>query len=252
MKLHTTATWPARDDRGIMLLWLGLFLAIVLTGFGLDVRSYLHENPPVPKIVHLHAVITTIWLLILTTQVLLVETDHVKLHRRLGWFAAGWAAILSFFAGWGELSWEAKNLHTPGVNSAFLSVSMGGLLCFVFLMLWGLSLRKNPAAHRRVIFLANVAILTAGFIRILGNLLDWNPATPTSPVQSFFYFYGGTLVLLALMLLWDWRKGRLMRQFVYGLIFLLCAHVLSVVLFYNSSWAALTHTWMEGWAKFAL
>jgi hypothetical protein len=249
MTLHSRANWSPREDRRITLLWLGLFLAFVVVGFGSDLTNYFHESPPVPKIVHIHAVITTIWLLILTTQVLLVEVDNVKLHRKLGWFAAGWAAVLVFFAAWGELSWEANNLHTPGLTPAFLSVSLGGLICFALLMLWGILLRKNHAAHRRVILLANISIVTAGFLRLNSNLLHLNP---TTPVGSFFYYYSGTLFILLLMFLWDWWKGRLMRQFVLGSCFILLAHVLSVVLLYNKSWEMFTHTWLEAWAKFAL
>jgi hypothetical protein len=249
MKLHTTATWSARDDRRIMLFWLGLFLVIVLTGFGADLKNYIHENPPVPKIVHVHAVITAIWLLILTAQVLLVESNNVKLHRKLGWFAAAWAAILSFFAAWGELSWEATNLHTPGDTPAFLSISMLGLFCFITLTLWGLLLRKNPAAHRRVIFLANISIITAGFIRIMGNFTNYNP---TTPLAGLGYFYGGTLFMLLTMLVWDVWKKRLMRQFVLGCMLILCAHTVSILLYYNKGWEGMTRGWMEAWAKFAL
>lgn len=249
MKLHSTATWSARTDRRIMLVWLGVFLTIVVTGFAADIRNYIHENPPVPRIVHLHAVLTAIWLLILTAQVLLVEVDNVKLHRKLGWFAAAWAAIVSFFAAWGELSWEATNRHTPGWSTAFLSISMMGLFCFIGLTLWGLLLRKNPAAHRRVIFLANVSIITAGFIRIVGNFTNYNPATP---LAGFLYYYSGTLLMLLLMFAWDAWKNRLMRQFVVGCGVILCAAIISDLLFYNPRWELLTSAWMEAWAKFAL
>jgi hypothetical protein len=230
-------------------VWLGLFLATVVVGFGSDLKNYFHEAPPVPKIVHVHAIVTTIWLLILITQVLLVEFDNVKLHRKLGWLAAGWAAVLVFFAAWGELSWEANNLHTPGLTPAFLSVSIGGLLCFALLMLWGILLRKNLAAHRRVIFLANVSIMTAGFIRLTGNLMNYNP---TTPIGSFFFYYAGTVLILLLMFLWDWWKGRVMRQFVLGSGFILLSYVLSIVLYYSKPWEATTRVWMEAWAKIAL
>lgn len=249
MQLHTRGSWPARDDRRIMLFWLGYFLLIVVSGFLADLRNYFHETPPVPGIVHVHVVVTTVWLLILTAQVLLVETDNVKLHRKLGWLAAGWAVVLIVLAAWGELSWEAKNLHKPGITSAFLSISMGGLICFVILMAWGLKLRKNPAAHRRVIFLANVSIITAGFIRLMGNFTSINP---TNVVSGFFYYYSSTIVILLLMFLWDWRKGRLMQQFVVGAALILCAHACSITLFFNPGWAELTRVWLEAWAKFAL
>jgi len=248
MQLHTRATWSARQDRRITLLWLGLFLAIVLIGFGFDFTNYLHETPAVPKVVHVHAALTTIWLLILTTQVLLVELDNVKLHRKLGWFAAGWAVLLIFFAAWGELSWEATNLHTPGVTPAFLAIPLGNLLGFTVLITWGILLRKNVAAHRRVILLANLSIATAGFARLLELFINH----PKSPGGSFFFYYSGALFIAVLMLLWDWMKNRVMQQFVIGAAFLVAVQVVSISLFYNPAWKPLAGAVIQAWAKLNL
>ena len=248
MQLHTRATWSAREDRRITLLWLGLFLAIVLVGFGFDLTNYLHETPAVPKVVHVHATITTIWLLILTAQVLLVEVNNVKLHRKLGWFAAGWAALLIFFAAWGEMSYEATNLHTPGDNPAFLAISMGSLLCFAVLITWGILLRKKMAAHRRIVLLANLSIAVAGFTR----LLQLFPVHPTSPVGNYSFFFSGTLFIVLLMLFWDWKKNRVMKQFVIGTVFVVAVQVVSIILFYNPARKTFAGGVIAAWGKFAL
>lgn len=248
MQLHTHGTWSAREDRRITLLWLGLFLAVVLVGFGFDLNNYFHETPAVPKIVHVHAVITTIWLLIVTTQVLLVEVNNVKLHRKLGWFAAGWAMVLVFFAAWGEMSWEATNLHTPGDTPAFLSISMGGLISFAVLITWGILLRKNIAAHRRMVMLANLSIASAGFIRLMGMF----KVQVESVIGNLFYFYGATLFITLLMFLWDLKKGRVMRQFVIGSGFVVAMQLVSVVLFLNPAWKDFAEGIIAAWGKFAL
>jgi hypothetical protein len=52
VKIHATASWPARDDRRAALVWLAVFWIFVGVGFGFDVHNYLREQPPVPKIVH--------------------------------------------------------------------------------------------------------------------------------------------------------------------------------------------------------
>jgi uncharacterized membrane protein YozB (DUF420 family) len=79
------------------------------------------------------------------------------------------------------MSYEATNLHTPGDNPAFLAISMGSLLCFAVLITWGILLRKNMAAHRRIVLLANLSIAVAGFTR----LLQIFPLHPTSPVGNY-------------------------------------------------------------------
>ena len=61
-------------------------------------------------IVHVHAIATTGWLLTASAMVLMVETGKVGLHRRVGWFAAGYAALVIVIAPWSELSWQALNL----------------------------------------------------------------------------------------------------------------------------------------------
>ncbi len=253
MQLRTTANWPARDDRRITLVWLALFLAITLVGFGTDLGGYLHEEPAVPAIVHAHAILATIWLLILTAQVALVETDNAKLHRKFGWFAAGWAALLTVVAAWGELDHQAlfvhqQNIyaHVPGRSTSFLAVSIGGLACFALLTLWAILLRKNTAAHRRVMMVANISIVSPGFGRSMRNLTNWHPATP---VQMFFFFYLATVLILAAMFLWDLKKGRVMRQFVVASAFVLVEGALSIYLFLNPAWHGLTQGWIESWAS---
>ena len=49
MHIHTTATWPAREDRRAALVWLAIFWIFVGVGFGFDLHNYFHEQPPVPK-----------------------------------------------------------------------------------------------------------------------------------------------------------------------------------------------------------
>jgi hypothetical protein len=78
----------------------------MIAGFGVDMPRFLHESPPPAAVVDLHAVVFTVWLLLLTAQILLVVGDRVALHRRLGWFMAGWAGrmivrLRKIREGWG-------------------------------------------------------------------------------------------------------------------------------------------------------
>ena len=82
-KWHTRATWSAREDRIPSLVWLALIWFGMVAGFGVDMPRFLHESPPPAAVVDVHAVVFTVWLLLLTAQVLLVVGDRVALHRRL-------------------------------------------------------------------------------------------------------------------------------------------------------------------------
>ena len=71
-KWHTRATWSAREDRIPSLVWLALIWFGIVAGFGVDMPRFLHESPPPAAVVDVHAVAFTVWLLLLTAQVLLV------------------------------------------------------------------------------------------------------------------------------------------------------------------------------------
>ena len=249
MHLHTTASWPARSDRRPAIVWLAIFWIFVGVGFGFDLHNYLHEQPPVPTIVHVHAIATTLWLLTATALVLLVETGNTGLHRRLGWFAAGYAALVLIIAPWSELSWQALNLNTPGaLPPEFLSIAFSGVFCMAVLLPWGVLMRRNSAAHRRVLMLATICISDAGFSRFVGLFF---PA-PTTFLGTYMFYEGGNALLILLMFLWDWKQNRIMKQFLVAASLIIATGLIATGLYFNETWQSITHSWLENWARHML
>jgi hypothetical protein len=246
VNVHTTASWPARDDRRAALVWLGIFWIFVGFGFGFDLHNYLHEQPPVPRIVHVHAIATTIWLLMATALVLMVETGKVGWHRRFGWFATGYAALIIVIAPWSELSWQALNLHTPGaLPPEFLSMAFSGVLCMAVLLTWGILLRRNSAAHRRVLILATICISDAGFSRLVGLFV---PA-PSTFWGTYLFYEGGNALIILLMFLWDWKRNRVMKQFLWGALLILAVGLTATGMYFNEGWREMSRAWLEWWAR---
>ena len=246
MLIHTTASWPARDDRRTALVWLAIFWIFVGVGFGFDLRNYFHEQPAVPTIVHIHAVATTLWLLTATALVLLVETGNVGFHRRIGWFAAGYAALVLVIAPWSELSWQALNLKTPGsLPPQFLSIAFSGVFCMAVLLPCGVLIRRNSAAHRRLLILATICISDAGFSRMVSLFL---PA-PTGFLGTYLFYEGGNLLLIVLMFLWDWKRNRIMKQFLWASLLVIAVGLTATGLYFNGAWQSISRSWLEGWAR---
>jgi hypothetical protein len=244
--IHTTASWPAREDRRAALVWLAIFWIFVGVGFGFDLHNYLHEQPPVPKIVHVHAIATTLWLLTATALVLMVETSNVRFHRRFGWFGAGYATLIVVIAPWSELSWQALNLQTPGaLPPQFLSIAFSGVICMAVLLPWGILMRRNSAAHRRVLILATICISDAGFSRLVSLFL---PA-PTTFFGTYLFYEGGNLLLILLMFLWDWKRNRIMKQFLWGAFFVTTVGLAATGLYFNETWKSISRSWLESWAR---
>jgi hypothetical protein len=242
---HVRGNWSAREDRNAYLIWLGLLWVGMIAGFSVDFPRYLHEKPAAPWIVNVHAVVFSVWMLILTAQVLLVVGDRVGFHRKLGWFAAGWACLMAVMGPLAAMASQLVNLNTPNSDTSFISVNIVDIGGFLLLLAWGLTLRKNPAAHKRMMILATIALADPGFARFTGNLMR----QPTSVVPWFFYIFYGNVLIIVLMLAWDWWRGRLMRPFVIGATALLAAMFAASLLYFWSPWHTLTLSWVQACAK---
>ncbi len=245
--LHTRGTWPAREDRIPSAVWLAILWAGMIAGFGTDASRYLHSIPPPPIIVHVHAAVFTVWMLLLTTQVLLVLRQRIEWHRKFGWFLAGWACLMAFMgpAAFISVAAQAAKLHGPSPRP-LLSVQIGAIGGFLILLAWGIALRKNPAAHKRMMILSTVSIASPGFARFSSFLI---PAAPHSATVWFFYIFYGNVLLIVLMAAWDWYRGRLIRSFVIGAAGLLAAEYLAAALYFWKPWQQLTMGWVTVWAK---
>lgn len=250
--LHTRGTWSLRDDRTMFAVCLGVLWFGMITGFGLDFHSYLYQVPPAPTILHIHAVVFAVWMLILTAQVTLVMKDRIRWHMKMGVFAMGWAGLMVLVGPWAVMSWMALNLQRllhppfppPLLPTQFLAVNLADLSCFAVLLAWGFTLRKNPAAHKRMMILSTVALADPGFARLFKHLTGWQA---TSPFEFFCYVFYGNVLLVALIAIWDLWKGRLMRQFVVGAAGMLATFYVAAVLFFWKPWQATTLGWVEAW-----
>ena len=215
----------------------------MIAGFGVDMPRFLHESPPPAAVVDVHAVVFTVWLLLLTAQILLVVSDRVALHRRLGWFMAGWAGLMVVLGVWTAMVAKAP-VNSGPASPQFLSVNFGSLIAFVFFISWGVALRGNPAAHKRLMILSTVAILDPGF----GRLTGWLWPEPQSMVTWYFFNFWGDVLVLTAMAAWDAWRGRLMKQFVAGATGLISLQCLQDLLYHWAPWKVFTTRLIAAWS----
>ena len=247
MTLHTRGAWSPREDRVPSAVWLGILWLGMIAGFGVDFSGFLKQMPPAPKVIWVHAFVFTMWMVLLTVQVLLVLRDHVAWHRKFGWFVASWALLMAVLGPWAALASQVVTLHTQYFDPAFLSVNLVDIGAFLPLLAWAIMLRKNPAAHRRMVILATIALADPGFARFTEWL--W-PTEPHSVTPWFFYVFYGNVLLVALMAAWDWWRGRLMRSFVIGAAALLASEVVCSLLYFWGPWKSATTAFVEACANF--
>jgi hypothetical protein len=196
--------------------------------------------------VHIHGAIFTVWMLLITVQVLLVVRDRVGFHRKLGWLLVAWACLMGVMGPVAILSWQAVNMHSPLFDPSFLSIAFNNIVCFLSLLGWGIALRKNPAAHRRLMILSSVALADPGFARFSGWI--W-PQWPTSAPLYFVYTFYGNMLIIGLMAAYDWYRGRLMRQFVLGAAGLLTAEAIATFFYFWPPWKTVAIAWIAAWGR---
>ena len=208
-------------DRWIFVFMAVWFIAIVLAGFIPDSLAKIDlvrsgQRPPFPLVLHLHAVLMGLFLLLLLAQSWLMATGRSARHMRLGMLAMVLApalVIVGFFLAptMYHMLW-AGALAAPPESQAEMQAALGiwenilllqiriGILFPLFLAI-GLKARgRNAGMHKRMMFLATVMALPAGIDRI-----PWLPHTmPISPMSPDFY----TLLAIAPMLMWDVLRNR--------------------------------------------
>jgi hypothetical protein len=244
-KWHVRGNWNPREDRIPSAVWLGILWIGMLLGFGLDARSFLGQHPPL--VLHLHAATFTLWMFLLTAQVLLVVRNRVDLHRKLGWFLAAWACLMGVMGPVGVYTAVMMKVKAHGpFPYPFISVHAVDLGGFLVLLAIGISLRKNSAAHKRLMILSTVALADPGFNRLIGYLY---PADPHTPFQVFLFVFYANILIVALMIAWDFYRGRLIRSHVIASISLLTCMYIASAMYCWQPWKNLTLQWVTSWAK---
>ena len=211
--------------------------AILLWGFGHTVPSVLlHPAVRRPRILWLHSVVFSSWLLFAMLQTGLVRVRKVKVHRLLGWFGLGLAVLMVVVGVLTALQlghFDLTVLHQAGADT-FKVVSFADMILFPLLVGLGIVWRKKVELHRRLFLLATVELTGAGFARI-----DWLAA------HNLMFLCADAVMCLGVLrdLL---VTGRVHRVYKVGIpaIVLWHAGVTWMYLRPPAWWVRLAHVWM--------
>jgi hypothetical protein len=159
-----------RHDRWF---FIGLaFAATLLIFVGFAPTYFLkswYQTPALPAVLHVHALLMTSWVVLFITQVSLVAARRTDLHRRLGVAGAVLAAMTTVMT----VVAVIDGLRAPYGLAAFVPthilVSLGSMALFVGFVCASLLLRRNPEAHKRLMFIAIAILLTPPVGRLIGG-----------------------------------------------------------------------------------
>ena len=160
----------------------GMAVALTATVFaGFAPTYYLNafaERPfALTPLLHVHGVAFSAWMFLLIAQTSLIAADARRVHMRLGLLGAILAVIMTvvgpIVAVERTATGQIADLGAPPL--VFLAVPVVGMVVFAALVAAALYYRRrSPAAHKRLMLIATLELVTAGVSR-LPVVSDWGP-----------------------------------------------------------------------------
>jgi uncharacterized membrane protein len=228
-----------RWDRTALLVMIAAMWLGIVMGFVPEIAGHIAKHEPAyPLIVHLHAAAFVGWMALLTTQVLLMRVRRPDLHRRLGLAGPVLAAIMIVLGPATALTVQRLAVGHPDADPAFLSVQFGGILAFGALATAAFLLRGDASSHKRLILLATLGIIDAGFARWLGApMTKW--LGPAGYWQNFAELYAGSYLLLVSFGAYDLiTRRRLHPAYVIGAGWIVVVQLAAIWLYLSPAWKA--------------
>lgn len=201
---------------------------VVVAGFSRTVdASLIHANPARPLLLWIHGAAFSSWVVLFIAQSGLVRVHKVSVHRFIGWFGAGLAAVmvpLGFVIAVIMARFDTVVLHQTGAD-AFLAIPFCDMIVFGTCVGLAIYWRRRPDFHRRLLFIGTCQLLDAGFGRF-AFLFDHN----------LFYPFLDLLIVLGMV-----RdlvvEGRVHKVYLYALPALIVMQSFAVYLWrVNPAW----------------
>jgi len=199
--------WAARhrpvnrtQERIFFALMAVLLCASVLLGFS---RTYFLVGvvrAPLPNaLVHVHGAVFSLWMLLFLTQTTLISARRVAWHRSLGIFAFCLAPIMTILGAVTSIDGLRRGVSIGPLGSApALAISLLGMVIFPILICAAWRTRRKPDAHKRLVLLATLSLVEAGFGRFPWRTLGLTPAVGAQGMVVLFLVFLVAYDLLSL------------------------------------------------------
>ncbi|WP_150124986.1 hypothetical protein [Tsuneonella mangrovi] len=221
---------------------MAIFMAIVVVAgfmFQLAMGRSTFASPPR---VHFHAISFMGWVALFVTQSNLAARGNLRLHRKLGWVAAGWIMLMLTSASIVIVA-MVRNATVPFFfyPQQFLVSDPMILITFAGLVGWAIAWRKRHDWHPRLQICAMAVLAAPAFGRLL--------PMPLIAPYSFEASCLACLIFPAIGMVRDRRRyGKIHPAWVWGTAILLTNIVVSDMIAYSPIGAELYHTVAAGTA----
>ena len=226
---------PRLADRKLFLAAAIGFPLLVLIGYFRTYyfRPFFADVRPIPaNIVHVHAVVMSLWVIYFTAQSLLIRTKNIRLHMTLGWAGVALAVVVVITGM--AVAYDThivRQWAPPGLTGhQFFIVPTLGMMLFVALFAGAIYYRKKPAEHKSLMLITALNFLPPAVARIpVVNTLGpiWTDGFPD-------------LLALTALGYHAWKHKKVNKVFAAGVGLLIFTHVAAIAFSNSTPWLAFT------------
>jgi len=220
-----------------------LFVAIVVGGFA---RTYYQQGmltAHLPAaIVHVHAILMTVWVALFVVQAALVPAGRIRLHQRLGYAAIGLAVAIGVVGIWTAIraaKYGSASVPPQFSEPTFSIVPLGDIVLFTLFFGGAVYYRRNASTHKRLILLTVLNFLPPAIGRLPFATVQANPVAWLLGIIA-----GSAIVCLAFD---RWRYGHINRIFLAGAVILIASFPIRIALMGTQAWLSFS-TWLSRFA----
>lgn len=233
-----SAAPPAMRWRADRLFYSSMGASIALVTFWGFARSYYLSRwfdpppgtPEITALLAVHGAIFTAWVVLLVVQPLLIAWRQTRIHRKLGYGAAGIALLMVVFGNLAAIAAMDAGFIGLGDPRVFYAVPFFGINSFAVAVALAVWWRNRAETHKRLILLANVGIIGAAIARLPVGIVQ-----ATAPL-SFILLPNLIIVAGAL---YDWRtRGRVHRVWIWGGLLMVASQAVMMAVMGTNGWIA--------------
>ncbi|MSO21578.1 MAG: hypothetical protein EXQ56_14220 [Acidobacteria bacterium] len=168
--------------------------------------------------IHLHATTATLWILMLIAQPTLIRARRMDIHRILGRFSQGLAAVVLMSVVFLAHS-RIKGLEGEAYGRQTYILYLQASIAFLFSLSYVMALvtRRSAALHARFMVCTGMTLLDPIVIR----LMFWANPTPTWNYQWFTFGLTDSVFLALIFLERDRPTGRQVFPAILGVFMLM-------------------------------
>lgn len=196
-----------------------LMLTTVFVGFAPSYYLAGAVHAPLPSLaVHVHAVVFSLWILLLIAQTSLTAARRIDIHRRLGIIGFLLACCMLIVGIWAATDQLARGSHASD-PLGFYIFPLANVIAFATLIVCAYRARFDSAAHKRLIIVASTALMTAPIARwhlhwSIGRQRVFGVRAPVAEALSYLF--------IVLLIAYDgWATRRVHRVTVWAGAFLI-------------------------------